>query len=223
MSLPEEDLIKSRPLLFESRPFTRIPKRILLPPATTHTLIDTDFLPLLTSLPRHQLLLQTSVAEIARYSASVENIHALTATARETLTSLHSELAEAEAEKKNRLEYDAIVESFITTTKERGETEGAIRRLVEECEELEREARGYEEVWVGRKRTFEGIVGQLEGMWKQIKEEKEEHERREGMSEGEEEEVEEGEEEEEVEEGGKRRGKEEEKIEIREEDRMDTS
>ncbi|KAI5776677.1 hypothetical protein EDC01DRAFT_699061, partial [Geopyxis carbonaria] len=204
-TMTEEELIRSRLLLFESRPFSRINKRIasLAPPAPTskptptaaaapaalplpsHAEIDLDFSHFTGVLTRLQLLLSTNTREVTRYSSKATTIATLCEKARTDLISLRDELAAAQVEKANRLVYDEIARDILATRalKPRDEQHENIARLEAEIEELERERGEYEATWVARRVQFAAIVGQLEMLWASIKEEKEEQERREGMSE----------------------------------------
>ncbi|KAA8899638.1 Tho complex subunit 7-domain-containing protein [Sphaerosporella brunnea] len=205
MSLNEEDYIKSRPLLFEARPFARITKRNNQLQSTTplsssssstntHAEIDLDFSYFSSAITRIQLQLTTSSREVSRYAAEKTRIESLAAEARETLMRLRESLLSSQLEKTNRLEYDRIAADILESTprlKPRDEQHANIARLNEEIKDLEREREEYRKVWAARRAQFEEIVKQLEVMSAQIKEEKDEQDRRDGMSEGEEEEGEE--------------------------------
>ncbi|CCX31627.1 Similar to Uncharacterized protein SPCC24B10.11c; acc. no. Q9P7J4 [Pyronema omphalodes CBS 100304] len=250
--LVEEDLIKSRPLLFESRPFSRLTKRqttlssSIIPP-NPHAEIDLDFTYFTAALTRIQLLLSTNTREVSRYSNDKASILSRSAEAKETLISLRDELTQAQSDKQNKLVYDKIAGDILSikTLKARDEQHANIDRLNEEIRELEEERQLYETVWKQRREQFGMIVGQLEVMSRQIAEEKEEQDRRDGMEEeeeeGEEVEIQKGtpaqmqgtphtprqegatpmpvEDKDEKEEGEEEEGE----VEIRDEDRMDTS
>ncbi|KAF8543831.1 Tho complex subunit 7-domain-containing protein [Trichophaea hybrida] len=201
MSLNEEDLIKARPLLFESRPFSRLTKRntTLQSPSSApitnhHAEINLDFSYFTSALTRIQLLLNTNAREISRYATEKNTITARASEARSTLIELRTLLEQSQNEKINRLEYDKIASDILSikALRARDEQQTNIDRLNAEIKELERERDEYSQVWAARRGQFEEIVKQLEVMSAQIKEDKDEQDRREGMSE-EEEEGEEGE------------------------------
>jgi hypothetical protein len=193
-----EDYIKARPLLFEARPFTRITKLNnnlqSLSPLTEkpnlHADIDLDFSYFSAALNRIQLQLTTSSREVSRYAAEKTRIEATADEARATLVRLRELLAASQREKTHRLEYDEIAGDILNSTprlKPRDEQNKNLERLNEEIKELERERDEYRHVWAARRAQFEEIVKQLEVMSAQIKEDKDEQDRREGMSEEEEE------------------------------------
>lgn len=191
-------MIKSRPLLFETRPFTRLNKRNTtlqtLPetasPSQHHGEIDLDFAYFSSAITRIQLHLATTQREITRYSVEKSHIEETAASARDTLVELRATLAASQQEKAHRLEYDAIASDILEAVprlKPRAEQEQNLARLNDEIAELQRERDEYGVVWAARRAQFEQIVTQLELMSAQIKEDKEEQDRREGMSEEEEE------------------------------------
>jgi len=193
-----EELIKSRPLMFETRPFSRLNKRNIAlqaltagaSPAQQHAEIDLDFAYFSSTITRTQLHLTTTQREITRYGVEKSHIEETAATARETLVELRSSLAASQQEKAHRLEYDAIASDILEALprlKPRAEQELNLARLNDEIRELQRERDEYGVVWAARRAQFEQIVTQLKLMSAQIKEDKEEQDRREGMSEEEEE------------------------------------
>ncbi|RPB20126.1 hypothetical protein L211DRAFT_842050 [Terfezia boudieri ATCC MYA-4762] len=207
MSAVDEDaLIKSRPLTVEERPFKRISKRCAQLPinlnGTTPQIdlekfreeAELDFELFEVTIARIQLLQHTNQREIERYEAEKVNILKLSEQARQDMALLREQLVAAQQEKANRLKYDAIANNILSTKVMRlGREEQKInmQRLEAEIVELEGERRQYGEVWQARREQFGEIVGRLEKMQEQIQEDKEEHDRREGMDE---EEGEEGEE-----------------------------
>lgn len=189
-----EDLIRARPLLFESRPIARIVKRLApltaaAPAPTPLPDLDLDFAHFCASLARIQLLLSTSTREVARYTADQGAITAQAGAARAELAQLRGSLAGAQTAKAHRLQYDAIAGDILGMQglRPRAEQRVSLARLGGEIAELERERDEYSKVWAARRGQFEEIVKQLEVMSAQIKEDKDEQDRREGMSEEEEE------------------------------------
>jgi hypothetical protein len=139
-------------------------------------------------ISRIQLLINTNTREIARYAAEKAAITSTAEEARRTLSNLRVLLAESQDEKQNRLEYDLIAFDVleVSNLKPREEQYENLARLNAEIEALEKERDDYSQVWAARRSQFEQIVMQLELMWQQIKEDKDEQDRREGMNEEEE-------------------------------------
>lgn len=71
-------------------------------------------------------------------------------------------------------------------------TDSAIEKIAAELEELESELSLYSTVWDARKRTFDNILNNLEVLRREVEDEKEEQDRKEGMDEGSDHEEEEG-------------------------------
>jgi hypothetical protein len=205
LPIDPEEYIRARPLLFEARPFARITKRNNVLQSTTaplaagvsggsggslHTEIDLDFSYFSAAITRIQLQLTTNSREVSRYAAEKTRIEVTASKARDTLIQLRNQLAASQREKTHRLEYDQIAADILDSTprlKPRDEQNANLARLNAEIRELERERDEYRQVWAARRAQFEEIVKQLEVMSAQIKEDKDEQDRREGMSEEEEE------------------------------------
>ncbi|CAZ83251.1 unnamed protein product [Tuber melanosporum] len=198
--LDEEELIKTRPLLFEQRPYNRILKRctpLLKPeqlPTTSEGLntygeeLELDFKAFEGVIARIQLLRETNKREVERYEKEKGDILETATVARETLVTLRQTLQLSQREKENKLIYDAIASDILSknTLKSRDEQNVNIERLNKEIADLEAERDEYRQVWNARRDQFGQIVDQLQKMWAQIKEDKDEQDRREGMSEEEE-------------------------------------
>ena len=67
-----------------------------------------------------------------------------------------------------------------------------IEKITGELEELETELSSYSTVWDARKRTFDNILNNLEVLKREVEDEKEEQDRKEGLDEGSDHEEEEG-------------------------------
>jgi DNA gyrase/topoisomerase IV subunit A len=67
-----------------------------------------------------------------------------------------------------------------------------IEKITSELEELNSELSSYSTVWDARKRTFDDILNNLEVLKREVEDEKEEQDRKEGMDEGSDHEEEEG-------------------------------
>ncbi|KAF8475535.1 Tho complex subunit 7-domain-containing protein [Kalaharituber pfeilii] len=180
---------------------SRSPSRPPTPRALTETDfhnfredIELDFEYFELTIARIQLLQDTNRREIERYEQEKLNILAASEKARHDMTLLREALQQARQEKDNKLKYDSIASEILSTRAlrpPRDEQLLNIARLNQEIAELEEERRSYGKVWLARREQFGEIVRQLEKMQEQIQEDKEEHDRREGMDE---EEGEEGEE-----------------------------
>ncbi|RPB08672.1 hypothetical protein P167DRAFT_595500 [Morchella conica CCBAS932] len=195
----EEALVKARVLAHEARPYNRLVKRCsslttpdtpLTPDAAARLRddIDTDFKYFESVITRIQLLKDTNRREVERYEKEKGDILETASTARSTLISLRTTLQKTQNEKANKLLYDAIATDILRTggLKARDEQTVNLDRLHKEISALEREREDYRAVWAARRTQFGQIVDQLEKMWAQIKEDKDEQDRREGMSEEEE-------------------------------------
>ncbi|KAI5838373.1 Tho complex subunit 7-domain-containing protein [Morchella snyderi] len=195
----EEALVKARVLAHEARPYNRLVKRCssitnpdtpLTPDAAARLRdeIDVDFKYFESVITRIQLLKDTNRREVERYEKEKGDILETASTARSTLISLRATLQTTQNEKANKLHYDTIATDILRTggLKARDEQTVNLDRLHKEISALEREREDYRAVWAARRTQFGQIVDQLEKMWAQIKEDKDEQDRREGMSEEEE-------------------------------------
>ena len=71
-------------------------------------------------------------------------------------------------------------------------TPSAIEKISSELQELETELSSYSTVWDARKSTFDNILNNLEVLKREVQDEKEEQDRKEGMNEGSDQDEEEG-------------------------------
>ena len=107
---------------------------------------------------------------------------------RESTAQLRIQLEESRATLDQRKKFDKLAEK-ITNNKllrPREDQEINLKKLEEECKELERESRAYGETWKERREQFGRIVEEGMQLRRLIRDEKEEVERREGMDGGEE-------------------------------------
>ncbi|RPA79385.1 hypothetical protein BJ508DRAFT_328458 [Ascobolus immersus RN42] len=158
-------------------------------------LVDMDHDLFATSLLKIQIANDMNASEVERYEQEKVKIVQDEQIARDTIAKQRDELLAAQQEKENRLEYDAIAMEIFNSKslKPRDEQAQAIARLNAEIEELEKERDSDIKLWETRRDHFSQITNLLDGMVDEIKREKEEQERREGMDEEEEgEEVEHG-------------------------------
>jgi hypothetical protein len=93
-----------------------------------------------------------------------------------TVTSnLESELSDARILRSQLEEYDKLTRKMASDRlRTRAETIKALHRLETEIKELEVQKEEYAKVWTARREQFSEIVSALQGMQRQIREEKEE-------------------------------------------------
>jgi hypothetical protein len=212
----ELELHKTRLLNVEERPFKRITKRVgavsslvssvarLKPseigapdlstkPDTTvlKEEITTDFAAFDAAILRLQFLHTANIRERERYAADQENIIQESQAARVTNADLREKLAAAQATLAQRKKFDEMAEKITSNRllKPREDQIANLAKLEEECRELERESQTYSVTWRERKDQFNRIMEEGMLLRRQIRDEKEEVDRREGMDEGEDDEA----------------------------------
>jgi hypothetical protein len=147
-----------------------------------------DFAAFDSSVARIQFLRNSNERERQRYRADKERILETMGAVRESTATLRVQLEESRATLDQRKKFDKLAEK-ITNNKllrPREDQEINLRKLEEECRELERESRAYGETWKERREQFGRIVEEGMQLRRLIRDEKEEVERREGMDAGEE-------------------------------------
>ena len=123
------------------------------------------------------------------------------------INSLREELREAKLERGQKVQYDELTRAMLKKTpKSRSEhimynlthankrrsNLRAIEKITSELEEVENELSSYSTVWDARKGTFDNILNNLEVLRREVEDEKEEQDRKEGMDERSDHEEEEG-------------------------------
>ena len=147
-----------------------------------------DFAAFDSSIARIQFLRNSNEHERERYKADKEHILGTMEAVRESTAQLRVQLEESRATLDQRKKFDKLAEK-ITNNKllrPREDQEINLKKLEEECRELERESRAYGETWKERREQFGRIVEEGMQLRRLIRDEKEEVERREGMEGGEE-------------------------------------
>ena len=147
-----------------------------------------DFAAFDSSIARIQFLRNSNEQERERYKADKSHILETMGAVRESTATLRVQLEESRATLDQRKKFDKLAEK-ITNNKllrPREDQEINLRKLEEECRELERESRAYGETWKERREQFGRIVEEGMQLRRLIRDEKEEVERREGMDGGEE-------------------------------------
>jgi hypothetical protein len=153
-----------------------------------------DFAAFDSSIARIQFLRDSNERERERYRADKQRILETAQAVRDNTAQLRIQLEDVRATMEQRKKFDKLAEK-ITNNKllrPREDQEANLRKLEEECKELERESQAYGETWKERREQFGRIVEEGMQLRRLIRDEKEEVERREGMD-GEEEDGEVGE------------------------------
>ncbi|KAH6961085.1 hypothetical protein HG530_004845 [Fusarium avenaceum] len=214
---PEEEveLHKTRLLNVEEKPFKRITKRLntisqlLLSPDTTpngantaegikpklHQLkedVNLDFDAFGSSITRMQFLHDANVKERERYRTDQHRILADCQDVRQNNIKLRDQLEAAQATLAQRKKFDELAEKITSNRMLRPREDQIINlvKLEDECRELERESETYSETWRERREQFNRIMEEGMLLRRQIRDEKEEVDRREGMNEDAEDEAE---------------------------------
>ncbi|KAI6785835.1 THO complex subunit-like protein [Emericellopsis cladophorae] len=197
----ESELHKDRLLLVEQRPFQRIPKCIsqlpslitpqpsLQSPRTAQQIKEDftlDFAHFDSSILRLQFLHEANVRERGRYAEDEERIKKECDQARETNGILREQLEGARATLAQRKKFDEMAEKITSNRllRPREEQLANLQKLEEECRDLEKESETYAVTWRERRDQFNRIMDEGMMLRRQIRDEKEEVDRREGMNEG---------------------------------------
>lgn len=153
-----------------------------------HEEVLLDFAAFDSSILRIQFLQNSNARERERYAADKIKIMETAQEVRDNTTLLRSQLEEAQATLAQRKKFDELADK-ITSNKllrPREDQAANLLKLEEEIRELEDERETYAKTWEERTRQFKKIVAEGEEMRRQIRDEKEEVERREGMEDGDE-------------------------------------
>ncbi|KAI5466102.1 Tho complex subunit 7-domain-containing protein [Mariannaea sp. PMI_226] len=201
----EVELHKTRLLNVEEKPFKRVTKRVnnlsLLSQnsgASNGNVGETpnfdqfkedltlDFAAFDSSITRLQFLHQANARERERYSDDQHRILAECQAVRANNAQLREQLEAAQATLAQRKKFDELAEKITSNRLLRPREDQVINlaKLEEECRELERESETYSETWRERREQFNRIMEEGMLLRRQIRDEKEEVDRREGMNEG---------------------------------------
>ncbi|RGP67255.1 tho complex subunit 7 mft1p [Fusarium longipes] len=205
---PEEEaeLHKSRLLNVEEKPFKRITKRLntisqlLLSPDVAANPpedlkprlrelkeeMNLDFHAFGSSITRMQFLHNANAQERERYKVDQQRILDDCKNVRENNIQLREQLEAAQATLAQRKKFDELAEKITSNRllRPREDQISNLAKLEEECRELERESETYSETWRERREQFNRIMEEGMLLRRQIRDEKEEVDRREGMNEG---------------------------------------
>ncbi len=207
----ESELHKSRLLNVEEKPFKRITKRLGTissaisqatdaksadqnghqPDTAANTLqiqedLTLDFAAFGSSIARLQFLHDANERERVRYDADKQRILDECQDVRGKNTQLREQLDGARATLAQRKKFDELAEKITSNRllRPREDQIANLAKLEEECKELERESETYSETWKERRDQFNRIMEEGMLLRRQIRDEKEEVDRREGMNEG---------------------------------------
>jgi hypothetical protein len=205
----EADLHKARLLNVEEKPFRRVAKRVAsvsslassflgpnhssdsqkAAPNDTEQLKEDftlDFAAFDSSITRLQFLLDANARERERYQADKQRIMAECQSVRDNNAQLREQLESARATLAQRKKFDELAEKITSNRMLRPREDQVVNlaKLEEECRELERESQTYSETWTERRDQFNRIMEEGMLLRRQIRDEKEEVDRREGMNEG---------------------------------------
>lgn len=148
--------------------------------------ITVDFALFDNTILRLQYLHDANKRERERYQADQERILLECQSARVTNAQLREQLESARGTLAQRKEFDVIADKITSNRllRPREDQLANLAKLEEECKELERESETYSYVWKERRDQFNRIMEEGMLLRRQIRDEKEEVDRREGMDEG---------------------------------------
>ncbi|KAG7101122.1 THO complex subunit mft1 like protein [Verticillium longisporum] len=144
-----------------------------------------DFAAFDSSIARLQFLLDANERERARYAADQQRILDECQAVRDNNAALRARLDVARGTLRQRKEFDRLADDITNKSmlRPRDDQRVALQKLEEECAGLERESETYNDTWGERKEQFARIMDEAMRLRRQIRDEKEEVERREGMNE----------------------------------------
>ncbi|PHH88789.1 hypothetical protein CDD83_7052 [Cordyceps sp. RAO-2017] len=204
----ESDLHKTRLLNVEEKPFKRITKRLtsvssavskaagghdgaqpsalLINSESLQVDLTHDFAAFDSSIARFQFLHDANRRERERYAADQQRILAECQAVRANNGRLREQLESARATLAQRKKFDELAEKITSNRLLRPREDQVVNlaKLEDECKELERERETYGETWKERRDQFNRIMEEGMMLRRQIRDEKEEVDRREGMNEG---------------------------------------
>lgn len=129
---------------------------------------------------KSQLIPLAASSDSQSYNETLAAISQQQDATRSELSSLASDLAAAQSERANKMAYDSIA-AQINALPSRSASLENIDRLEREMEELQQQSEVFKGTWSRRKDAFGKIVGQLEELGEEVREEKGEQERRQVM------------------------------------------
>jgi hypothetical protein len=153
-----------------------------------HDDVVLDFAAFDSSIVRLQFLHNSNEAERERYRTEKDRILRKAQEVKESTAELRIQLESSRQTMEQRKKFDELAEKITNNRllRPREDQEVNLRKLEEECRELEKESQAYSETWKERREQFGRIVEEGMQLRRLIRDEKEEVERREGMDGGEE-------------------------------------
>ncbi|KAK2073602.1 hypothetical protein P8C59_007873 [Phyllachora maydis] len=148
--------------------------------------ITLDFAAFVSNIERLQLLLTANVKQRALYTEKRGRILATELQLRESNLQLRAQLEQARAMLAQRRRFDELADQITRKPALRPRAEQAtnLAKLEEEIASLEAESETYAATWRERRDQFARIMDEAMRLRRQIRDEKEENERREGMDDG---------------------------------------
>lgn len=145
--------------------------------------ITLDFAAFDSAIARLQLLASANDAERARYGSDRVRILGTMDSVRGSNAALRQQLDEARETLARRRRFDELADRITANRmlRPRAEQRQNLRKLADECAELERESADYGDTWRERRGQFGRLVDEGVRLRALIRDEKEEVERREGM------------------------------------------
>lgn len=197
----ESELHKTRLLNVEEKPFKRITKRLVSissalsgagggsgggSSSSLQEDLTLDFAAFDSSVARFQFLYEANARERERYAADQQRIVAECEAVRANNARLREQLESARATLAQRNKFDVLAERITSNRllRPRDDQRANLAKLEDECRELERESETYSETWCERRDQFDRIMEEGMMLRRQIRDEKEEVDRREGMKDG---------------------------------------
>lgn len=146
-----------------------------------------DFAAFESSIIRIQFLLTSNHKERERYALEKLKIEATAQAVKDNTADLRIQLEEAQRTLALRKEYDELAEKITSkpVLQSRDKQHANLAKLNAEIADLQRESEEYAETWVQRRQQFGRIIDEGMQLRRQIRDKKEEVERREGMEDGE--------------------------------------
>jgi hypothetical protein len=153
-----------------------------------HDDVILDFAAFDSSIVHLQFLHNSNEAERERYRTEKDRILRKAQEVKESTAELRIQLESARQTMEQRKKFDELAEKITNNRllRPREDQEVNLRKLEEECRDLEKESQTYSETWKERREQFGRIVEEGMQLRRLIRDEKEEVERREGMDGGEE-------------------------------------
>jgi hypothetical protein len=145
--------------------------------------ITLDFAAFDSSIARLQFLLTANARERERYASDRGRILSTSQAVRDSTAELRTKLDEAKATLEQRKQFDELADKITSnrSLRPRAEQVANLQKLEEECKQLEAESEEYARTWKARGEQFDRIMDESMKLRRQIRDEKEEVERREGM------------------------------------------